>query len=91
MYANNDKANDPSESSNISAPLTNVLLIEFDPGDWLIEGRGGRSGTGMLLSSKRSGDEPEVFIGLILSKITGDVSDSEVKRCMARAFAALTS
>ena len=79
-----------SESSNISAPLTEVLLIEFDQGDWLVEGRGGSSGTGMLLSSKRSGDESEVFIGAILSKITGEGSDSEIMGCMARAFVALT-
>ncbi len=78
-----------SESSNISAPLTEVLLIEFDPGDWLVERRCGSLETRMLLSSKRSGDEPEVCIGAILSKITGDGSDSEVKGCMARAFAAL--
>jgi len=74
----------------MSAPLAEVLLTEFDPSDSLMDGRAGSSGTGRLLSSKKSGDEAEVFIDDILSKITGYRSDLEVKGCMKRAFLSLT-
>jgi hypothetical protein len=66
-----------------------VLLKEFDPGDWLMDGRPGSSGTGRVISSKRSGDVADVFIEDIPSKITGYKTGLKVKRCMKRALLTL--
>ena len=68
-----------SESSNTSAPLTVVLLREFETVELLLAGRGGSLGTGMLISSERSGDKPSIFTIIIDSKIIQD-ADAKVSK-----------